>query len=300
MPRSSETLLKLTTLWRVMNELGRTSLEVADAARLAAVIEQFSRMGADLIGGGLYKTARTERFGVIQNQRLFWTEAWPIDTTTAPVAVHNISSPRVWTVATDVVSADYVICNAEMAERGVVMVDHPLTAASDALQITYTGGLASFTGAEGADGAVTAGTLAKFGSASAHFINDGVAVGMDLVITSGANAGAWRISAVDSNVLLTCDRVFGAAAANPSFAFTAGTGISYYILDSAGKSLVHDWPEIAEATAFAVADYWRSRGGRAAVSSESAGGASASYLRPYSLPYFARDVFLSLRKRWTP
>ena len=39
MPRSSETLLELTTLWRVMHELGRTSMDVAETARLAAIIK---------------------------------------------------------------------------------------------------------------------------------------------------------------------------------------------------------------------------------------------------------------------
>lgn len=291
--RSAETLLRLTTLHRVKGKLGLTTLTVLQTQQIEQMIEAFSRLAAKIMGVGAYKKSRTEYHDVETGQSRFFVSGWPIDTSVTITAVNNADNPRTWTDSGDAISSGYIVCNEEMAERGEIVIEESLVAGKHVLKLVYTGGLASYTGSEGTDGVAASAT---FTSATSLFQTDGVAVGYILVVEAGANRGSWRISAVNSQTQVTCDRVAGAAAADPAFAFASQSATPFHILDSNSKSLITDWPEIADCVAGAIADYWRMKDGRMAVVSEAAGGVSSSYLRPYTMPRFYEDQLRGFAK----
>lgn len=138
----TETALDLTTAARVKAWLGKS--DVTDDTVIGYLIDKVSREAMFVMNRATIQSARSEYLDVEKDgQKIFYVKASPIITSTAPVVIYNTDTPRVWTDASDIISADYVICNADMAAQGIVYVDYELDEAVNALKITYTGGMAT-------------------------------------------------------------------------------------------------------------------------------------------------------------
>lgn len=261
--------LDLTCLAQVKRTLSRDSVHVTDDEEIRAVITELSRSAAEHYLHRAVKTAaRVERFDIRQGQKDFFVEGFPIDTTTAPVVVHNTENPRVWTNSSDVVDADYVICDPKRARQGIVHIDRSYNEVPDALQITYTGGMASFTGCDETDGVTT--TASKIvTSTRASFKRDGVAAGYKLRIKGGSQKGDYTVATVDSETQITLTAALTATL----------TDVAYEVLDSNSASFINSYPDIAHALALQAAEYFRNRSVMGQASA-SMGGVSFSYDRP--------------------
>ncbi len=145
MSLATETTIDLTTAARVKLILEYLPSGTGDDTKIAQLITGISKEARMIMGRGVISQSRIERFDVSPGQYRFKVLASPIDTESTITIVNNISTPRDWTV--DAIDSDYIICDPDRAERGVILIDRALSAGVDALKITYTGGMAADTAA---------------------------------------------------------------------------------------------------------------------------------------------------------
>jgi hypothetical protein len=281
----TETVINLTTAARVNLHMGR-ALDSDGANRSNGLIRD--KKALDLLIGMLsrdamvrvmkravQKKSRTETFDIADNQRDFWVLASPIhvdtDIDTDITIYKNTDTPRDFTGSSDEVSADYILCDDLRRREGRITIERDYAAAVSALQIAYTGGMATETVISGTNGAVTGGTTLT--SAGQTFTTKGVAVGDMLAITESGDAdhGLHPITAIPSETTLTA----------PTLAGTASTGLDYEIISGTvdQDTIVGKYEDIALAVDIQAMFMWQNRD-QMGIQSEGIAGASFTFLRP--------------------
>jgi len=287
----TETIINLCTLQQVWQLLGVTTADTTRDTQIRDLIRRVSREAMMLMERAVQKktAARVEYFDCAAGQRAFYVLAPPIDaSTTAPTVRVNTELPRDWSDSTDDVDTDYLRYAGARAARGEIYIAKDLSEAEESIRVTYYGGMASWTGAHGWDGAstnpVTNGVLT---SAVGSFITDGVAAGYKVVIQNGTNAATWTVATVNSETQLTMTAPFTSATA---------TAQRYYILDANSTSLIRDYPDLSGLVAQQVLFDWQTRS-RAGAVSESSGGPSVTWVTPINWLYRVRDGLMQYRIR---
>jgi hypothetical protein len=265
-----ETVMLFCPVARLRDELALAN-NATNNMKLRDLIEALSKDAMIKMQRAVLKTSRSEYHDVKFNQREFQVLGAPIDTSVAPVLVYNSDQPRVWTDANDVVDADYVNYAEPRASEGIMLVEYSLSQGEGVLKITYTGGMATFAGLHGVDGATTAGA-ATLTSAGATFLTDGVVAGYKVQIIGGTNGGTYTVATAGvTETVLTMTGNFPAS----------GTGQEFKVMDANSNSLIKDYPDLMKAVLSQAAFQWR-RQFNHGVQSESMGGASVSFDGPVS------------------
>ena len=297
----SEKVIDLTTVARVNNFMGRVTEAadnsnnsnplIQDASVLGGLITMCSRDAMTrLMVRAIQKKSRTEQFDISKGQTDFWVAGSPIaiptDVDTDITIYKNTSQPRVFTVAGDEVSANYIICDAVRQTQGRVTVEQTYEEATNALQIAYTGGMASATVISGADGA--SGTNTTFTSASKDFTALGVEVGDTLAITESGDAdhGLHTISAVGTTTLTLATALTA----------TAST-LDYEIIDGddGQDTIVGKYPDIAQAVDIQVRYMWQNQG-KFGISQEQIAGTMLMSHKPINWLNYPQMVLCSYGK----
>ena len=269
-----ETVLSLCALQQVWPLLSRSEAKSPDDSLIRQRIAELSAEAMLIMNRGIVKKARTETLDIRPGQKSFYVTCPPIDTVVGITARINTDEPRVWTSAADLVDAEDIFIGIDRAARGEVYIEGELREAVEALQIVYTGGLGTITGAWGWDGVSAntgAGGIGVFASAVGSFITDGVTAGCKLKILNGLNSPTtWTVLSVQSETQLTI-----------TIPFTSGSATDqrFYVLDSNGASIIHDWPLIASAIAAQTANDWTMRA-RQGIVSENVGGVGVTWVPP--------------------
>lgn len=269
-----ETVLNLCTLQQVWPLLGRSEAKSPDDSLIRQRIAELSYEAMLIMNRGIVRKSRTETLDIKPYQRSFYVSSPPIDAVVGITARINLDEPRVWTKPEDLIDAEDIFIGGDRAARGEVYIEGEFGNLIEALQIVYTGGLGTITGAWGWDGASAntgAGGIGVFTSAVGSFVTDGVVAGCKLKILNGLNSPTtWTVLSVQSETQLTV-----------TAAFTSGstTDQRFYVLDSNGTSIIHDWPLIASAIAGQTANDWTMRA-RQGIVSENVGGVGVTWVPP--------------------
>jgi len=283
---ANETVIDLTTVARV-NILrglqGDTNGLIADKQVLSMLIKMMSRDARmRIMHRAFQKATYTERFDIAKGQRDFWVGASPIaidsDVDTDITIYHNTDQPRDFTNSADEIDADYIVCNPLMQRQGRIHIEKDFSDDYvDALQIEYTGGMATSTAITGTNGACSSTTFICLGK---NFTTDGVAVGDTLAITEigDADHGLHTIAGVGTDTLTVATAFSG-----------TGSGLDYEIIDGGTDTIVGLYPHIADAMDFQIRFLWENRG-RFGIQSEGIAGASVTHIRPASWLGFVRGV----------
>lgn len=276
----TETVIDMTTVARVRRVLSPLAQSPGDGdADIQGLIRTLSRDAmVRLMKRALLKTTRTERFDVGSNQREFWVLGSPIDTGESIVAYNNLDRPRVFTQSGDLISTDDIICSSaeDRDIAGRILFETTLSEGPDALQIAYTGGMASQTGLTGTDGAAAASGV--FNSAAAGFIVAGVAVGDELIINENEtqNDKVYTVTAVNLATRITV---------SPDFTNTSETGASYEL----STGFISDYPDPSWAVTQQAAYMWQKKL-QFGMETESIPGMSIKWNTPVSWRNFALDI----------
>jgi hypothetical protein len=288
-----ETVLDLTTVARVnilrgLAQSGNATTTDAlalDSEVIKSIIKMTSRQARiNVMNRAFAKGAYTERFDVDPGQRDFWLSACPVaidtDIDTDITIFNSIDTPRDFTSSSNEIDADYIIINSEGQRSGLIHLDTSPVYGRDALSIAYTGGMATESVVNGANGATTAdGTT--FTSTGQTFTTKGVAAGDILAITTrgAADHGLWEIGSVGSETTLTISSKMNTDASVTAFTATAPS-LDYEIIDGGTDTIVGLFPHVAFAIDEQCTFMFNNRQ-RMGISAEAIVGASVTHIRPF-------------------
>lgn len=197
-------VLDMTTLARLKDWVPLT--KNSNETLLKRLISNYSQIFANEMDRYIVYKQRTEKFDVFQEEINLHMQGWPIGVDSSGDPLMTISND----IALDPTYTtflnrpeDYRVSVTE-DEWGTVKFNVLLLAGNHALQIVWTGGMATKTVIEGTDGVIVApppaGTLA---SASSTFITDLVRVGMTLtILPDTSNEESHILTAIQNETTL--------------------------------------------------------------------------------------------------
>lgn len=255
MTRYQDRLL-MSTLDRVLAWLDGIKSDEAKA-KVLTLLNGYSAMFADVLDRKIKYRERTVFFDVDRPDPLIYLPAWPIGTdngTGIPlVEIYNDSglTPTYSTALT--YPSDYRVYQTEDGQGRIEFI-RELLEGPQALKVIFTGGMAASTiGPTGTAGKCSTypGPPSLFLDTGAAFIDDGVKVGMSLVITDNknGNAGTYIIDSVLSNSSLLFTLT----------AWPGGVGPADEIYEIPEIGLVSEYPDLEKALITQVVFHWKQR-----------------------------------------